>query len=156
FNVKLNDQHGRWYDFATGDRGGILDLVQRARGCDRVTALRWLSDFAGIPVENRPLTLGERQARARHQAELERDLPEARLWRRSASLMCDETLALLKSSIFDPNADDAGPADVGKIEQFALALKGKDDAALVLGYRSWRENHPALTAGMVWAAQKRE
>jgi hypothetical protein len=68
--VSLNDEKGCWYDFVTGEGGGILDLIQRVRGCDRGAALLWLSDFTRRPLNNRPLTAGERgqYLRARQEA----------------------------------------------------------------------------------------
>jgi hypothetical protein len=67
--VSLNDEKGCWYDFVTGEGGGILDLIQRVRGCDRGAALLWLSDFTGRPLNNRPLTAEERRQYARARQE---------------------------------------------------------------------------------------
>ena len=68
--VSLNDDKGCWHDFVTGQGGGILDLIQHVRGCDRIGAVRWLSDFTGVPLDDQPLTEVERRqyARARHEA----------------------------------------------------------------------------------------
>lgn len=44
-NVSLNDEKGVFYDFPPGKGGGILDLVQKARGCDRKAAVQWLADL---------------------------------------------------------------------------------------------------------------
>jgi len=60
--VSLNDEKACWHDFVTGEGGGVLDLVQRIRGCNRADALRWLSETVGIPLEARPV--GERRAYA--------------------------------------------------------------------------------------------
>jgi hypothetical protein len=43
FAVSLNDAMGCWFDHRDGVGGGVLDLVQRAHGCDRRSALRWLT-----------------------------------------------------------------------------------------------------------------
>src|SRR5262249_44070128 len=55
FNISLSDTKGVWYDHVTGDGGGVLDLVQNVRGGTRREALRWLADYAGVPLDNRPL-----------------------------------------------------------------------------------------------------
>jgi hypothetical protein len=155
FNVRLYDERGRWRDFARDDKGGILDLVQRVRGCDRVTALRWLAAFAGMALEDKPFSAGERQSWARRKAEFDRDLPTARLWRRAGLSLCDQDLSELKAAIFSSKAD-SDPSDIRKMEQVATTLQATSDAALVKEYRWWRANHPAMTAGMVMAAEKLE
>ncbi|MGZ9052923.1 MAG: DUF7146 domain-containing protein [Rhodoplanes sp.] len=38
------ERRGFWHDFATGARGGVLDLVVRERGGDRSDAFDWLRD----------------------------------------------------------------------------------------------------------------
>ncbi|MGE5647504.1 MAG: hypothetical protein ACM336_17125 [Acidobacteriota bacterium] len=65
YNVSLRDATGRWRDFVTDERGGMLDLIQGVRGGTRVEALRWLADFAGIPLEDREPTPAERREFAR-------------------------------------------------------------------------------------------
>ncbi len=79
FNVSLSDQKGCWHDFVTGEGGGVLDLVQKVRDCDRKGALRWLADFAGVPLDSKPLTAAQKRdyARARRGA---KPLARAALW----------------------------------------------------------------------------
>jgi hypothetical protein len=78
-NVALDDEKGAWFDHARAEGGGVLDLVEKARDCDRQAALRWLAAFAGIPLDDRPLSLAERRdwAKARAEARL---LARAALW----------------------------------------------------------------------------
>jgi hypothetical protein len=154
--VRLYDDRGRWHDYATGDNGGILDLIQRALGCSRAAALRWLAEFAGMPLEHKSFTRDERRAWARRQAEYKRDLPIAQRWRRAALLLCDETLDALKTSAFDPTAKNSDPAKIQEMEAFATALNAKSETELVQEYRWWRDNHPSMTAAMVLSAQKRD
>jgi hypothetical protein len=66
----LNSEKGLWYDHRDSVGGGLLSLVQHVRGCDRPAALRWLADFNGIPLIDRPLTTAERREFARHHSEL--------------------------------------------------------------------------------------
>jgi hypothetical protein len=60
-----------WHDFVTGDGGGVISLISLVQGCDRGTALRWLSDLVGLPLNDRPFTQAERRAYARRCAEAE-------------------------------------------------------------------------------------
>jgi Protein of unknown function (DUF3987) len=39
---------GAWSDFATGESGDALDLVQSVHGCDKGTAVIWAKDWLGI------------------------------------------------------------------------------------------------------------
>ena len=55
-NISLDDNKGCWFDFRDGIGGGLIDLVQRVRGCDRKSALHWLADLAGVPLEDRAFT----------------------------------------------------------------------------------------------------
>ena len=68
--VSLNDEKGCWHDFVTGESGGVLGLVQRVLGGSRADALRWLSGFTGLPLDDRPLTAADRRQylRARQEA----------------------------------------------------------------------------------------
>jgi len=52
FNVALDDSRGVFHDFVTDQGGGVLALVQTARGCSKADALRWLADFAGVCMAN--------------------------------------------------------------------------------------------------------
>lgn len=50
FSVNLD--HGGWYDFATGDKGGdLVALVAYLEGCEQLEALRQLESFLGIGAE---------------------------------------------------------------------------------------------------------
>jgi hypothetical protein len=54
FNVALNDSKGAWFDHASGEGGGVLDLVQKVRGTTKADALRWLADLTGVAFDERP------------------------------------------------------------------------------------------------------
>lgn len=83
---------GRWRDFATGQQGDMLDLIQLALGCDRVAAIKEAKSFLGIE-DARPGTAAliaarraemERAAAARRESEAEaagrRRAAAQRLW----------------------------------------------------------------------------
>ena len=62
-SVSFNDPKNVWHDFVTGEGGGVLDFIQRVRGCDRKAALEWLSAFTGVRMDHQ--TEAERRAWAR-------------------------------------------------------------------------------------------
>jgi hypothetical protein len=80
-NVSLDDAKGAWFDFRDSTGGGVLDLVQHVRECSRQDALKWLADFAGVPLQDRPLTEGERREYARQRAVAEREAGALIAWR---------------------------------------------------------------------------
>src|SRR5262249_17232428 len=40
-----------WRDFAANEGGGVIDLIVRVRQCTRRSALEWLAETAGIPLQ---------------------------------------------------------------------------------------------------------
>ena len=69
FAVSLNDAKGCWFDHRDGVGGGLLDLILHVRGGNRRSALRWLAELNGIPLDDHPLTESERREYARQRAE---------------------------------------------------------------------------------------
>jgi hypothetical protein len=77
--ISLNDEKNCWHDFVSGEGGGVLDLVCRVFECNRTSALQWVANLSGRPLDNRPLTPAERRTynRRRTQAEqLARDVAD--------------------------------------------------------------------------------
>ncbi len=70
--VSLNDAKNCWYDHRDGVGGGVLDLIQAALGCDRAGAQQWLSNFTGLPLEDRAAARAERRALAERRAKEQR------------------------------------------------------------------------------------
>ena len=101
-NVSLNDTRNIWHDFTANEGGGVLDLVVRICGGSRQDALRWLADFAGVPLDNRQLSATERADWAKQQRLIKRELPRARLWQRAALALGDQVLENLKAALADP------------------------------------------------------
>src|SRR6516164_8842803 len=64
--------------------------------------LRWLADYAGVPLDNRLLSATERADWARQQRLIKRELPRARLWQRAALALGDQVLDNLKAALADP------------------------------------------------------
>lgn len=156
WSVSSDDRKGTWYDHARGEGGGMVDLVVQVRGGSRQDALRWLADVAGVDLEDRPLTPEERAAWAAERRALERDLPAARLWRRAAIDMGEETLTLLKAALFDPTLPAPDVGEIADWERRVARWRALDGAELVKEYREWRADRPALTGAMVKAAKLHE
>jgi hypothetical protein len=156
YNVSLDDAKGTWYDHAAGAGGGVLALIEKARGSSRADALRWCADLAGVPMEDRPLSAEDRARWAAEQRAIERDLPAALYWRRGAVLLGQKTLVELKAALFDPIAPQPEPGEIYRLTQQVARWQRMDGAALVAEYGWWREHSPDLTAGMVHAARLRE
>ena len=63
YSVSLSDDKGVWYDFRDSIGGGLLDLVQHARGCSRGEAYLWIA--AEFHLATSDLTPAERAAYGR-------------------------------------------------------------------------------------------
>jgi hypothetical protein len=70
--VSLNEAKGCWYDHRDGVGGGVLDLIQHVRGCDRGAALRWLADLNGMPIDDRSFTVAEQRQCGRQRVKADR------------------------------------------------------------------------------------
>lgn len=156
-SVSGNDSRGVFHDFVDDSHGGVLDLVRRVRAGSRAEALRWTAGLAGVPIEDRHLSPEDRARWAAERCELERDLPDARYWRRAVLGLAEEALNREKSRLFDPTAD--GPTDVRAIADITAMisrLEAMPDVALVATYRDWRVEQPQTTALLVRIARQRE
>ena len=156
-NVSLCDRKGAWIDHVTGEGGGILDFVIRIRGGSRQDALQWLAIFSGIPIDNREFSPGERATWARRRGEIERNLPTAELWRRSAVSLGREILDSLKAPLLNPALPHR--AEIGEIASWTLQLDRwlkMNGGELVTEYEWWRRHHPKMTAAMVDVMRTRE
>ncbi|HWQ57123.1 MAG TPA: hypothetical protein VN442_25780 [Bryobacteraceae bacterium] len=155
-NVSGDESLAVWHDFATDEGGGVLDLIVRVRGGSRQDALRWLAEYTGTPLEDRPLSPEERAEYARKRDALERDLPKARYWKRAAVLLVEETLDGLKAALFAPDTEMPDPREIQHLEGTLLRLRRLDGAPLVKEYRDWCILRPAFTETLVRFAEKRE
>lgn len=52
WNIALDEPNKVWFDFVGGRGGGILNLVMVALGCDKAAAVSWLSQMAGVTLDD--------------------------------------------------------------------------------------------------------
>ena len=62
----------------------------------------------------------------------------------------------LKAALFDPIGESVDTRELAAVESTLNTLRRAGDAALLTEYRDWRRREPKLTAGLVWAARRRE
>jgi hypothetical protein len=142
--VSLNASKGAWFDYRDNTGGGVLDLIQRVLGCDRAGALRWLSNFTGLPLEDRPATRAERRALAEGREREQRELHVAELFRLAATSIAEQILDELPEAV----PERLSPT------QFLLNLRAARDTALLASYRDFREREPKLAAALVFAGER--
>jgi hypothetical protein len=155
-NVSLNDTRNVWLDFVSNEGGGVLDLIVLICGGSRQDAFHWLADFAGVRLEERPLTPEERADWAEQQRQIKRELPRARLWQRAAIALGEEVLDTFKAALSNPKLPRPG---IGEIAFWTTQLSKWHRLAgpgLVGEYRWWANHHPRLTAGLIYAASLQE
>lgn len=155
-NVSLDDARGLWHDFAANEGGGVLDFVIRIRGGSRQDALRWVADFVGYQLDDRPFSATERARWARQRRQVELELPKARLWLRAAVALGEQVLEGLKAGLVDSKLPRPEIAEIADWTCQLGAWCRLDDAALVAEYLWWAEHRPRLTGGMIFAASLRE
>jgi hypothetical protein len=170
WNISLSNTKQTWRDFAAGAGGGVLDLIQLVRQCSRQDALRWLADYAGIPLVDRPLSPEEKRAYAEARGAEERDLREAAYFAQAAKALAEHVLDELDTAGWER----AGLTDLlraaaieRKVEQYRCPTCDKANCndhpqrpstfyrqprnrlGLLALYRDWRERQPELAAAMV-------
>jgi hypothetical protein len=152
----MDDARNVWHDFVADEGGGVLDLVARIRGGPPRDALRWVADFIGRPLDDRPLSALERTRWASQQRKFEFELSKARLWQRAAVALGEQVLEGLKSALTDPTLPRP---EFGEIKHWTTQLTTwhqLEGAALVAEYTWWAQHEPCVTAGMIYAAKLRE
>lgn len=137
-NIALDCERNLWYDFARGAGGGVLNLVQTVRDCDRPDAVRWLraegliSDGGASPEEWR--------RQARHRTEIERAAVDIKYWR----LARIAELERVKAEAFERADDTALAASASELYHLQ-----SDGAAVVALYRAHFQHDPDGAAALV-------
>ena len=136
FNVSMDDGHGLWHDFVTGEGGGVLDLVIRIRGGSRADALRWAADLAGVSLDDGP----PRRISAREYEEAACIRTNAPYFAVAAQAMAEERLE--KLPVIDPER---------RVHTTLLASLWISPEGV---YRTWSADQPALAAALVYAGRR--
>jgi hypothetical protein len=138
--VFLNEAKRCWYDFRDNIGGGILDLIQRALGCDRAGAARWLSDFTRLPLDDRPMTPLERSEYGHQRMMAEQLARDVADWERGLELILldwQKTAAAITTWLMGQDAD---PGEVLSNSRRDLKMLHRADAdTLVYTYRELPE-----------------
>jgi hypothetical protein len=157
YNVSLRDDWGSWRDFVTCESGGTLALIARIRGGSRADALRWISGFTGIPLDDRRFSPVERAQYADRRRRMEKNLPVAKYWLRSATPLAEELLTELKVGVSTPGRGlRPNSGEIFCAERFAARLRCVDDEQLVEEYEWFLRRDPLLTGAMIQVAKIRE
>jgi hypothetical protein len=143
-NVSLSDDKGCWHHFPTDEGGGVLDLIVRAKGGSRKDALGWLANFAGVKLDDAPMTQAEKRALAKRRAADIADLRQARLFANAAAIMAEQTL------------EDLGPCDLQRAPLTRLLATLRTDAGKLATFRKWRTDRPRTAAALVRAGAKHQ
>jgi hypothetical protein len=155
-NVSLNDTRNVWRDFTANEGGGVLDLVVLICGGSRQDALRWLADFAGVPLEDRRLSPKQRADWVEQRRQIERELPKAQLWQQAAVALGEEVLDTLKAGLSNPKLPRPEIGEIALWTNRVSAWRRIGGAELVGKYLWWARHQPRLTAGMIYAASLHE
>jgi len=79
--VSISDSKGCWFDHRDGVGGGVLDLIQHVQGCNRPSALRWLAELNGVPLEDQQMSAAERREYGRRAHRAKREAQDLVLWK---------------------------------------------------------------------------
>jgi hypothetical protein len=101
-SVALDDHMNAYYDFRDGTGGGILHLIQRVKGGTRSDALKWLSEFTGIPLDGAQ-TATQRAEYVRRRERARQKAQDVEHWRKALVIQLNAE----KLAAADAENDDA-------------------------------------------------
>jgi hypothetical protein len=142
WNIALDSERGLAYDFTTGTGGGVLWLVETARGCSRADALRWLE--ANGFIEPRRLSAVDRRAHSQRRDVAEQEAQQAWRWWKARRWQL-EALKATADALEDCEA----------LAAYARALyrhESIEPAQLVAAYEAARAADPAGVAALIGEA----
>jgi len=151
-SVAIDDAKGVWFDHVANEGGGIVDLVVRIKGGSPRDAMQWLSEHTGHALTTTPPA--QRAEWHRDQAALNRDLPDATLWRQSAVAMGNEVLDQMKAALSNANAPQPAPGEIAELTQRVAGWRKLSDEGLVAEFRNWQARDPETTDAMARAARQ--
>jgi hypothetical protein len=131
--ISFDDSKGCWYDHRDGKGGGILDLVQRVRGCNRADALRWLAERNGATLQYRPTNAAERRRYAKHAQQAVADAQRVLDWATGHLSEIEGTLARETSDTLCAGIDST--AALAEMHRAAHQLRTATAHGLVGAYK---------------------
>jgi hypothetical protein len=155
-SVAGDDRRGVWKDHAGNAHGGVLDLIVLVRGGTRQQALVWLSEFSGIPLDDKPQSPRQQAEWAREKDRVKLALPKALLWRGAMLSLADELLDHLKAKLMEPVITDLGIGEIFHLEQFLRRLRRLDGSELVSEFSEWMASSPVFSEALIRCARERE
>jgi hypothetical protein len=155
-SFKVYRERQRFHCFGCDADGDVVDFISRIRGLDFGESMRWLASEAGITLNDSPILPEDRRRWAAERAEIARDLPAARLWRRTALELGKDLLAELKAALFDPLSPPPQCGEIADWERRIAAWRRLDGAHLVKEFCEQRCRDPTSVAAMVRVGQDRE
>jgi CHC2 zinc finger len=138
----------RFHCFACGLDLDAIGFLERVRGQNFREVLDFLGARYGVPILPLVRSTTERQNWAVQQQAIERDLPNARLWKRAALELCDEVLDDCKERFFR-GFKDVEAQEIYALTRFSEHLRKVDGRALAEEWISWKRNKPELTSALV-------
>jgi hypothetical protein len=151
-NLAIDFSRGLWYCFSNCGRGGDAIVFELAlNGGGFLAARNRVFDIVGRPMGRVSRRRARRHITMKEQA-------DARLWRRLAVLLAEESLDDLKKRFFEPAASSIDltqpawsvtPADLARGTALLRYLEAIAGDSLVHEYLLWRRRAPALTDALV-------
>jgi hypothetical protein len=132
-------------------------LVHCHAGCEQRDVIDALRTQGLWPEhERREWTPADRARWAAERRAIEKDLPAARYWRRTAVNMAEGLLLALKSALVDPIMPAPAASEIAEWTRELARLGALTSATLVDAYRTAMKRDPEGTAGMVRRARQME
>lgn len=139
--VSLDDRKGIWFDHRDHVGGGVLDLIQRVLGCNRGSALRWLAEFTGLPLDERTFTTRERREYAQRCTRAQQLAREVSDFERGLELCLErqqENAGAVIPWLLSLGLDELGEIFAGSADGLAILRKSDVDSLVAL-YRKLPE-----------------
>lgn len=138
--VALDDAKGCWFDHRDSVGGGILDLIQHVRGCDRSAALRWLADLNGMPFDDLSFNAADRRQYERQRAKADQLARDVADFAQGLELFLERHQQDIAAVVTWLLTHDIDPGDVLDTSISDLAvLRSSDADSLVQAYRELPE-----------------
>jgi hypothetical protein len=132
-----------------------LDLVVRVHGGTRQDALKWIAELSGVSLQQ--TTAQDLSLMQQTRSAMERDMPDATLWRHAAVEMGEELLSALKEGLYNPAAKmQPEEGEIAALTSRVAVWKKLSGESLVEEFRRQQDKHPEMTAQMVEAARTEE